>query len=62
LPDILAVLADRFPARRLPLSKEALEQLFNAILDGSVSIRYAAALLGWTVDDVCEVVFGDIVL
>ena len=44
------------------MSKESLEALFEAVREGFVSVRYAAVLLDWTVDDVCEVAFGEVVL
>lgn len=44
------------------MSRESLESIFEGVRDGLYSIRYAAALLGWTVEDICEAVFGEIVL
>ena len=50
------------PEWRARVSREALEALYEAIQEGFVSIRYAANLLDWDVDTVCEAVFGDVVL
>lgn len=45
-------------AERLFVEIELLEQ----VRQGLVSARYAARLLDWTVDDVCEAAFGEVVL
>jgi predicted HTH domain antitoxin len=41
---------------------EAVKELFEAVTQGYVSVRRAAVLLDCTVDDICEVAFGEIVL
>lgn len=42
--------------------EEETEKLIKQVRQGFTSVRYAARELNWTVDDVCEAAFGEVVL
>lgn len=44
------------------MTKEEIERVLELVREGLMSVRYAAILLDWTVDDVCEAAFGEVVL
>jgi hypothetical protein len=44
------------------MTPEEIEDLIERVRQGLASIRYAANVLDWTVDDVCEAAFGEVVL
>lgn len=44
------------------MTQEEIERILEAVREGMMSVRYAARLLDWTVDDVCIAAFGEIVL
>lgn len=44
------------------MTPEEIDVLIERVRQGLVSVRYAAKLLDWTVDEVCEVAFGEVTL
>ena len=44
------------------MTPEEIDELIEQVRQGLASARYAARVLGWTVDDVCEAAFGKVTL
>ena len=44
------------------MSPEEVEELIERVRQGLASARYAARVLNWTVDEVCEAAFGEVTL
>jgi hypothetical protein len=44
------------------MTKSEVEELLERVRQGLASVRYAAAVLGWTVDEVCIAAFGEVTL
>jgi hypothetical protein len=44
------------------MTPDEIEALIERVREGLASVRYAASVLDWTVDDVCIAAFGEVVL
>jgi hypothetical protein len=55
-------MASAHAAKDWPMTEEEIKLLIEQVREGLASARYAAKLLDWTVDEVCEVAFGEVVL
>ena len=44
----------------IPLSPAEVEELIDRVRQGLASVRYAAQVIDWTVDEVCMAAFGEV--